>query len=254
MKYICLSFDDARSDTYNVAFPILKKNHLKATVNVVSDFVFHPESYHFSKEGAMTGPNLIEWQNWGGEVALHGSKHQNTVEDILRNKAELETLGIDTSEIGFASPTSWLTRENAITSGIQALKDNGMISYMRSGIQVRREGKLYLAVSMLEMLTHSAYLYFLLNRRCIFQIESIPILLPSAAVKSYTTLKQIEYTIGRMHDGDALILMFHSILDSNDSSYGADYYFWDAEKFDKLCAFLANCANIEIVTTKELIA
>lgn len=66
MKYIALSFDDGRLDTYEVAMPIMKKHRLIGTVNVISDFVLHPTNYHFeSSPKGMTAEQVLDWQNWG---------------------------------------------------------------------------------------------------------------------------------------------------------------------------------------------
>ena len=41
MRYVILSFDDGRRDFFTNALPVLRKYQLKATLNVVSDFVGH---------------------------------------------------------------------------------------------------------------------------------------------------------------------------------------------------------------------
>lgn len=67
MKFIALSFDDARSDTYEVAMTIMKKYGLTGTVNVISGFILHPEDYHFeSSPRGMTPDQVLKWQDWGG--------------------------------------------------------------------------------------------------------------------------------------------------------------------------------------------
>ena len=115
-KRVAFSFDDAREDTYTRALPILKKYGFPATVNVISDFVLHPEGYRefgSANNRAMTAEQLLDWQRCGMEIACHGSTHENTTEDVLRNIAELQAMGLDTEGIGFASPHSGLTRENS---------------------------------------------------------------------------------------------------------------------------------------------
>lgn len=255
MKYISLSFDDGRADTYTNALPILKKYGLTATVNVISDFVIHPEKYTSicPPQRAMTVKEIKEWESFGFEVACHGATHQNTAEDVIQNIKELQSFGIDTEGIGFASPTSFITEKNVHQTGIDQLKKEGKISYIRTGIQVRREGFVYTFLSIVEKITHSSWLYYRLNRRNIIRENNIPELLPSTAIKSYTTLKQVKYLINKMPENSYMILMLHSILKKNDSFYGKDNYFWDADKFEGLCSYLAGDKDITVMTTKEMV-
>ena len=55
-----------------------------------------------------------------------------------------------------------------------------------------------------------------------------------------------------MPDGHCAILLFHSILYPEDKGYGKDKWFWDAKKFDKLCHYVSNNNNFNIVRTKDL--
>lgn len=106
-RYIILSFDDGRADTYTNAWPILKQYGLTATLNVVSDFVLHPEQYtEFSSGGnlVVTPEQLREWQASGMEIACHGSTHKNTVEDILTNSEELRDMGLSVEKSGLPVP------------------------------------------------------------------------------------------------------------------------------------------------------
>ncbi len=255
MKYIAFSFDDARADTYYVAKPIMEKYGLIATVNVVSDFVLNPGNYYFEPvKNAMTKEQVLEWQKWGGEVACHGSTHVNTSEDVLKNIKELNQMGIDTEHIGFASPNSWMTVDSMVKSGIGDLKKQKLIKYVRSGIQVRREGFLFTLISVIEMLTHSTLLYYLLNRYCIFKYKSSPEIVLSVSVKDYTSIKQIMYLISKLQEDEAVVLMFHSILNKEDEGFGIGHYFWDADNFEKLCELLSRDNGIIVKKTRELLS
>ena len=252
-KTVILSFDDGRADTYTNALPTLKQYGLTATLNVVSDFVLHPEKYtEFSSGGnlAVTPEQLREWQASGIEIACHGSTHKNTVEDILTNIEELRSMRLSVERIGFASPRSELTSENS--ASIQALVSQGTLSYIRSGIQTRREGLIYTALTVLERITHSKFLYYVLNRKNILSPQP-GVFLSSVAITRYTTLEQICYLIDRMQDGESLILMFHSILYSKDLGYGADSWYWDAVQFDSLCKTLKSDKRIRVLNLEQLI-
>lgn len=89
---------------------------------------------------AMTAEQVKECYFNNVEIACHGSNHINTKADLLRNVEELEDMGIDVKNIGFASPHSTLTLNNRNENGIWSLVEEGVIKYVRSGIQIRREG------------------------------------------------------------------------------------------------------------------
>lgn len=149
MKNIILSFDDAREDFYTRAYPLLKSKNITATLNVTSGFVLSPEKFSEFGSGnnkAMTPENVLECQNNGIEIALHGSMHLNTKQDVLRNIEELKLMGVNVDNIGFASPCSEITFKNKNDDGIWDLVNNGVISYIRSGIQIRREGYMYVCM------------------------------------------------------------------------------------------------------------
>lgn len=258
-KTIVFSFDDGRADTYTTAWPILRQYGMRGTVNVVTDFVLHPERYQeFASSGnrAVTVEQLREMQEHGMELACHGSTHCNSTEDILKNIAELKEMGLYQPPIGFASPHSELTAENS--AAVRALVEDGTLAYIRSGLQVRREGLVYAGLTALERRTHSPYLYAALNRRNVLSVaprmsmRGSRTLLPSAAVTCHTAVAQLQRLIGTMRDGEGLILMFHSILRPGDTGYGADTWYWDADRLEALCAWLAQQPEIAVRTTVEL--
>ena len=254
MKYISLSFDDARSDTFEYALPIINKYGLTATVNVISDYVINPQKYCFpSAPYAMKKEQILMWQKNGYEVACHGSTHTNSSEDIIKNIKELQDFGVDINNIGFASPESWLTVENIARTGIDELKKNGVISYIRTGIQIRREGVLYTTLAALEKLCHSKRLYYKLNKKCIINDFDSSNIILSAAIKDYTHVGQIKYFVDMMKDSQGIILMFHSILPQENDYYGSDHYYWSINRFEELCKWLSEGENIKVLTTYDLL-
>ena len=162
-------------------------------------------------------------------------------------------MGVNTADIGFASPNSWLTEDNMDRSGIAELRRNGTLSYLRSGIVLRREKPIYIAFSILEKLTHSKELFYRLNKKCIISGDKFGLILPSVAIKSYTTENQVKYYINKMKDGDALILMFHSILNENKVADRKDYWYWQSTKFKNLCEWIKGNKYTDVILTKELI-
>lgn len=253
MKRAVFSFDDGRLDTYTVAYPILKKYEMPFTVNVVTDFVSRQEKYTNFVSGnnqSMTAEQLLELERQGMELACHGHTHQNTEQDILENISALSDMGIVTERIGFASPNSEITEKNG--ADVKALLQSGTLGYIRSGIQVKREGLLYAILTVIERRTHSARLFWLLNRRNV--MKQLPKeILPSVAITRYTTNRQMLYLLDRLCDGESVIFMFHSVLHKEDTGYGADDWFFDAERFDALCENIYRKKEILVCTTRDLI-
>lgn len=79
---VILSFDDARSDFYDIVFPILKQRGLSCTLNVTTGYVDHTTKPDFPS--ACSIQQIKEMSNYGIEMAMHGDKHLHleTVEDM----------------------------------------------------------------------------------------------------------------------------------------------------------------------------
>jgi hypothetical protein len=252
-KTIIFSFDDGRLDTFTNAVSILKKYNMTCTINVVSDFILHPEKYTefaSSYNKSMSVSNLLECQNLGMEIACHGHTHHNTISDIEYNICELSNLGINTDSFGFASPHSQITHQNL--DEIEPLLDNGKLLYVRSGIQVRREGYLYSVLYALQEFIHSKKLYYYLNRKNIFLVNGRSKLIYGITVTKNTTLKQLKYLLKHIPEGYCAVLLFHSILYPEDAGYGRDKWFWDAREFDKLCKYVSEDNTFNIIRTSNL--
>ena len=255
MKYISFSFDDGRRDAYTNAYTLFKKFGCSFTVNVVTDFVENPSKYTNFASGnnqPMTVENILECQENGIEIACHGHTHKNTAADIIENIRHLSEMGVRTDGIGFASPNSLLSIRNRNDEGIWDLVENGTVSYVRSGIEVRREGLFYTGLALLEKYTHSKALFCKLNKRNIFTADGGRFL-SSVTVKSYTGVGQIKALVNAMKDGDKLVLMMHSIARKDDPGYGVDNYYWDYDKAAELLEYFCGRDDIRVMTTREMI-
>lgn len=254
MKKIVLSFDDSREDFYTRVFPLLKKYNIPATLNVISGFVNGTAKMNMpSADGkAMTSSQVIECQQSGlVEIACHGATHDNTKEGVLRNIEDMKAWGANVEGIGFASPTSILTKDNIHMTGIDALVELGTLSYVRSGIRTRREGLAYSAFTFLDSKIHNKGLFYRLNKRCIIGTQ-LPSILPSVAVNCYHTLSQVKNLIAKMQEGEVVILNFHSVLQKKDAGFGKDKFFWEEGKFEELLKELSSKKSVKVCTTKEL--
>lgn len=257
MKTIILSFDDARRDFYTRALPIINQFKLTATLNVTTDFILNPSNYECFQSGdnqSMCTKELIECQNNGIEIACHGHYHLNTKEDVLQNIQTLKEMNLTFPQgIGFASLNSEITSNNKNDKGVWELVENGTLTYIRSGIQVLREGLMYTFLSLLDRYIHSPKLWYLLNKRNIFNKESVGSILPSVTIHSYTSIEQIQNFILKMPDHSTAILMFHSICNTSDKGYGVDKFYFDEGKFIKLCEWIVNYKQVQCSTTIDYV-
>jgi hypothetical protein len=252
-KTIVFSFDDGRLDTFTNAVSILKKYDMKCTINIVTDFILNPEKYSefaSSDNKSMSVSNLLECQDLGIEIACHGHTHHNTVLDIEENIRALLNFGINRESFGFASPHSQITLQNF--NGIKPLLDNGKLLYIRSGIQVRREGYLYSTLYALQEYVHSEMLYYYLNRKNIFLTNGASKFIYGITVTKNTTLKQLKYLLEHIPDRYCVVLLFHSILHPEDPGYGKDKWFWNAGDFDKLCNYINEDNTLNVLRTADL--
>ncbi len=188
------------------------------------------------------------------EIACHGANHKNNKRDVEINIKELRNLGINEPIFGFASPCCGITEQNKNDKGIWDLVEEKKLLYVRSGMQIRRENYVYIALSFLDRYIHSGWLYAYLNQRNIItQREHLnEHVLPAITIYSYTKLPQVKYLIEHMPDSSAAILMLHSILRKRDDWYGYDRFYWDADLFESLCAWLTTQDDIQLCMTKEL--
>ena len=258
MKTIILSFDDARSDFYSRAFPIMKQYGIPSTLNVITRYMSDMPNHTDRKDKHYTGGYIQElldcYKSGLVEIACHGANHQNSQEDILQNIADFHDIGINEPIFGFASPGCGVTEQNKYDMGIWNMVENGQLLYVRSGISIRREGLQYTLLSFIDRYIHSKCLYAILNRRNIITDKDYlrEHVLPSTTIFSYTKLAQVEYFIDKMPDSSIAILMLHSILRKGDKGYGYDRYYWDADTFESFCVWLKAQRDIKICMTKEL--
>ena len=239
-KNIVFSFDDGRLDTYENAVPIMDQYGIKATINITADFILHAENYNCFKSAnnkAMSIEQVLELYNKGFEIATHGNRHTNDPDDVRTSIKILKEWGID-KIYGFASPESEINPDNIST--FKELMDDGTISYIRSGFQVRKRGLLYSALYVIQNVTKSKNLFYRLNKKSVFGNDEKQTLLYGISVTKDTTVDQILYFIDKMPENSTAILIFHSVLESDDLGLGKDKWYWNVERFKELCKELSN--------------
>lgn len=252
-KYVILSFDDGREDTYKNAYFILKKYGLMCTVNITTDFIENPSKYNKFASAAnksMKIENIKEMLKDGFEIANHSAHHINTADDVKIANNSLMEWGIDISEVGFASPFSYLTKDNG--QDIYALLENKQLSYIRSGIQVRRQSVWYKILYIIHRFIRLNDLFYLLNRKQIIRMPVDNRFVSGISITKDTTVEELKKFIRRMPDKTAIILIFHSVLEKTHEGYGVDKWFWDKDKFEEFCVYLKNNPGVETIRTIDL--
>lgn len=251
MKNVILSFDDGRLDTYENAAPIMESYGITATINVTTDFILHPDNYStFRSAGnkAMSVEQIRTLYHKGFEIASHGNEHINDPDDIRKSIEILHGWGID-NVYGFASPASEIDSDSY--SKFKELIEDHTLSYIRSGLQVRKQGLVFAGLYFIQNLSRSRFLYYLLNRKLCCANKTREMEYGVSVIKG-TTVDQIMFLIERMRDNTTLILILHSILYDTDPGYGEDKWCWSEKKVRELCERIANSNTCCVLNNSEL--
>lgn len=249
MKYIILAFDDGRKDQYTNAFRILKKYGLVGSIYVTTGFVDGDmpleNVFLSSKEGAMTIDEIKECNDYGIEIGSHSDTHINDTNDILVSLNKLKKWNIIKNDetIGFASPSSDICLENIST--IDPIKNK--LSYVRSGTQARRNGLWYSMIYFFNTKVNSNILFWILNKKSIFNIYYTPKCIPSVTIRNTTHVKNIIHLIKKMPDNYAAVLLFHSIKEDDYNGF-QDAWCYRCKDFEDICKFL--CENDHVKVSK----
>lgn len=236
------------------ALPILKKYGLPSTLNVITGFLGKEHlSCCVESDGCfMTAAelrSLLSSPDCRVEIANHSSDHSNTVEAIERGMDDLRALGVE-GPIGFASPFSGICAANF--AEFRPLFADGRVPYIRSGYQVRRDGRLYAALYLLFRYTKSRLFFRLYNRRNFIDPKSFDPrsgFLPSVATSADSTIGQLLSLVKHLPDEKAMIINLHSIV----SAPCAGKFYMTSDDFDTLCRTLREDATVSVITNAELV-
>lgn len=254
MKKVVLSFDDGRLDTFTNAIQILKKYGLTATINIATDFVeneTHYLNFCSADNKSMTREMVIETFNDEFEIACHGDKHNNSYDDIVCGIRKLKAWGVVKEKVGFASPYSAMTKDNC--NDVRRLIDEGVVSYIRSGYQIRRKSALFKIGYFVEEILHSKYLFYLLNKEICRPIKGDNNFYIGVTTNNNTKFEQIKYLIEKVPDNSHVILILHSIISEESPGFGKDKWYMTIDTFNKLCFYLKQKDDVEVITNYELV-
>lgn len=253
-KYVVFTFDDGRADQYSNAVKIMKKYGLVGTIYITTGFVdgtLEKDRPLFLSSGglAMTRQAITDCLKCGIEIGSHSDRHTNQTDDIKKSVEKLTKWGVKSpgEKIGFASPSSDIWAGNI--KDIRPIKE---IKYVRTGRQIRRNGTIYTSLFMLNQILKSKRLFWHLNKRYVNHPQKKPFLIESVAVRCDTPERHIEYGAKQLQDGECLVLLFHSILSKNDPGYDKDCWYYDIQKFEKVCRYFSG-REYQIVTMTEAV-
>lgn len=252
---ISFSFDDGRIDSYTEALPILKRYNLPATFNITTGYVEDHKRY-----GSPTGvppmtmgmvKEIYEDSNY--EIAGHGFRHRNDIEDITKGLSELKKQ-LGTKQLtrfgdGFASPGTGL---DAKTWSFLNGGGNGSIRYARLSLRYLNHGALKSFARKICRIIHLPSLYAFAYKDTLMNTIKDGILY-SIPVLSSIRISELKAVIKYAERYDsACILMFHSIAPKDKVHNNWDY---EKGKFEELCKFLSSEqkeGKLIVRTTMEL--
>lgn len=245
-----MSFDDGREDFFVNAFPLLKQYGLSATLNVVTKYIGDENApAGVSPNGkCVSWSQIREMKEYGIEIACHSHSHTNDADDVIKGYRILKE-NLNGSQIGFASPTSYLYSGNF--NDLQEFLN--VFSYIRSGNQLARDGYLNAFLYVLSIFLKSKRIFNYYNEKNVIDLNGIYDFFPSVTCNRDTMLKQIIYMLNKMQDKKALIFMFHSVVDKSDVVYRENKWVTSKKDFEEICKILSESKDIEVITNQELV-
>ncbi len=243
---VVISVDDGRKDAYRLFKEILEPLCLKATFNIVTDWVADNEdSWTVSKR------ELLEMaQSPLVEIAAHGDTHRNTDEDIALCRQKLcEWLGLS-GEIGFASPGSGMKIDFVKENG-QKLRDMGFL-YIRSS-----DGNFDLCDKKRRIIEKAKQKN--LSEYVLFNIQMLSfgyedMFVNSVVVCFNNTFEQLkQLTDIAVEENACALFMFHSVKKEGEPAYDDEYSF-DYSVFKEIANYwstLQKEGKLNVQTNRE---
>lgn len=240
MRYIALTFDDARADTYTNALPVLREAGLPATLFATTGYIdgSWPPPPDWAHAGpAMTVQQLLALRDAGWEIGLHGDCHRTDLEDWKTALNKLSAWGISTAPIGCSLPRS--REKEAALCEIREKLGTERIAYIRGGRACDTRSLKNRVLFALYTYAGSTAAFLRFNRE---NLCPLPLrdrwLLPSVVVRNGDRPQHLLRLVRQMPDNTLCILMLHSILEETHPDYGRDAWSWSIEALRRLCAGL----------------
>lgn len=255
MKYVSITFDDGREDNYSVAYPILKKYGMAATIFCTTGFIdgtWPKKEDWYSAEKAISVEQLKELEEYGWEIALHGDKHVTDVNDAIVAFEKIKKWGIGKELYGFSLPDS-INDEKKIGEFKTELL-NKKISYIRKGRKIDTK-----AVS--ARILYGLYRYLKLqmaynrfNSSNVCHIEKLDKEnIYSIVVRFEDNPRMLANFIDGLPDKTCIVLMLHSIIPCSGELYGTDPWNWEDKHLEQLCSRIAEKDDVSVLTLMDMV-
>jgi len=245
MRYIILSFDDGRKDNYEYAYKLMLKYGVKASMHISTKFIAENDPDYISLEEA------LEMNKAGFDFSSHGHEHVNEKHDLAQSLVCLKDWGlIDGENIVFCSPGCKIYEKN-FPQYREMLDSNG-VEHVRTGVSIRRNGFFYIVLYWCQKIFKSKRIFYLRNKNNLHKINEPEYFIKSVTIKFDNSIKDLEYFINKMQDGDVAVFMFHSIMPERKIKNKNTWSF-SVEKFEAFLQFITEKKDIEILTIKEYI-
>jgi len=250
-KYVVFTFDDARSEVFKFAVPILNEYGMVSTVFVTTGYVdgtlLNDKPFYKSSSGGMSVDNLQALYSQGFEIAAHGDQHTNNIDDIENSIHKLKKWEVCGNKIGFSSPYSIIQKDNI--KEYEVIKSMG-VEYIRTCLRVKDKPLWFVLLWMMQGITHNKYLFSALNRSNIFRQCNAEHLYPSISIRNTTKPSEIIPFLQHLEENECAVLTFHSV--TNDERLLSDTWAYNVKHFKAICKFVAEKEEIEAITLFEL--
>lgn len=240
MKYIALTFDDGREDNASVAYPIMARYGLTATLFVTTGYLdgtwTRDPAWAYSGE-PMSVDQLRLLRDAGWEIGLHGDWHQTSLEDWQSALEKLRQWGFNTARIGCSLPNSRVDEQEI--QRIVCTLGPETVAYIRRGraCDTRHPGNRILFAMYTYMKSTWAYRRF--NRENVMTLPvSDETRIYSVVVRHEDDPQMILKLADAMAENSLCVLMLHSILPETHENYGKEPWNWSTARFEQLCTGL----------------
>lgn len=254
MKYVSLTFDDGRSDNYEIAFPIMQRYGLIGTLYCTTGYI--DGSWQKPKEWRSAGKaisieHVKRLRAAGWELGIHGDKHITEADDAYIALRKMHLWDGGESICGFSMPNS-IAQKEKLDSLINALFDNE-IMYIRKG---RKNDLSKLSTKALfgcYSYLGSQMAYNAFNSQNITSIHRIDRKnIYSVVIRNNDNPQMIIDFVKRIPDETWVVFMLHSILPQSHPLYGTDPWNWSSDRFEKFCSNLKMLADEKCVDVKTV--
>ncbi len=242
---IVFTFDDARKDVFENAYPIMKKFGMPGVLYVISKTLtesYVPTAHAFDRsyDGEYVDLEMVNTLiKSGWEIGSHGYTHKPNSTDLIQGYKTLENV-LKVKKIGLSLPHSRID-DSSINDFYN--ENINSLSYIRIG-RKNKKNVLNIIKYVLHKIFNNKSTYYLLNKNNINKKEDIDKIYYSIPVLNDDKVDNIINFVKKNNSTNVdVIFMFHSIDNLTDK------WSFNIQKFNDLCQKLneiKQTANIEI--------